>query len=440
VAAGVVRCEPDEGGARLRIKMGRAFAHQVRRPQCAAGTCGRLTRLLGKRCIRVATRFARAEAIAEPAQRKTRGLGNAHHVPDIRQSVAEGVQTCLWIEEWPARRGEDYARGSDGGAHIPRTHDAHADGAGSLVPCPGNDRRSDFEAGERRCLSGDGSNDLLRFIKRRKAGGRQPNGREHLGRPTTLGYVQQQGAGCVRDVDGAFAGELQTHVVLGQEKEAEARPEFGFVSTHPQQLGEGEIGERGVGCELDEPRLANGLGQPRGLRRGTLIAPDECRPQHLVGGIEQHCAVHLAGEADTSDLFWRRGGGVQQFTDGELRRAPPVCRILLRPSGARRGEGNMLVRRRADDPSAAGPLSLHEQCARAPGPDIDAQQLHASLSKFSIDLSTFYRPLRAHGKRQHCRENKAERTDRSNSQIGPTDAGPHVVGVCGHGDYNREHT
>ncbi len=72
--------------------------------------------------------------------------------------------------------------------------------------------------------------------------------------------------------------------------------------THPEELGEGEVGERGVAGQLDEALEADRLGEPVALRLGALIAPDQRGAEDLPLGIEHDTAVHLAGEAYGLDL------------------------------------------------------------------------------------------------------------------------------------------
>ena len=81
----------DERGARVRVEVRRAFAHQIRSPQHAVRARLR-ARGLARHWSYARRRAARqSELLAEPAQRQTRGLRDAHHVPAIRDGVTEGV-------------------------------------------------------------------------------------------------------------------------------------------------------------------------------------------------------------------------------------------------------------------------------------------------------------------------------------------------------------
>ena len=65
------------------------------------------------------------------------------------------------------------------------------------------------------------------------------------------------------------------------------------------------------------------------------IVPQDAGPQHLVGGIDQRRAMHLAGQADALDsrkLFRMR---CFEFANGFLGRPDPIGRILLGPTGMR---------------------------------------------------------------------------------------------------------
>ena len=89
--------------------------------------------------------------------------------------------------------------------------------------------------------------------------------------------VEQQSAGGVGNVGGAFAGQLEADVVLREHDGANAAPVFRFVFAHPQKFGEGEIGERGIAGELNQLVAANTFGEFSTLLFGTHIAPDQRR-------------------------------------------------------------------------------------------------------------------------------------------------------------------
>ena len=71
-----------------------------------------------------------------------------------------------------------------------------------------------------------------------------------------------------------------------------------LMGAHPEQLGEGEVGQRGVAGQLDQPLAADLCLQPVALGLGALIAPDQRGTQDFALCVEHDAAVHLAGEAD----------------------------------------------------------------------------------------------------------------------------------------------
>ncbi len=107
-------------------------------------------------------------------------------------------------------------------------------------------------------------------------------------------------------VDGVGAGEPVAHVVLGAHDVRDFGEHFRLVVADPQQFGQGEVGERGIGGELDELLAADVaaaelIREPLALRLGADVAPDEGGAQDLAVFVEHDGAVHLAGEADGVD-------------------------------------------------------------------------------------------------------------------------------------------
>ena len=209
-----------------------------------------------------------------------------------------------------------------------------------------------------------------------------PSGAGDLGRPAAVGDVEEQRARGVGDVGGAVAGQAEADVVLREEHRADARPELGFVAPHPQQLGQGEAGEGRVERQLDEAGGADRGGDRVALGAGALIAPEQRGPDHLILRVEQRRTVHLAGKAHRRDGGAVDPGVGQGAADGLARRAPPVRRVLFGPARSRRGEGDVLRRRRPDD--AAGGVD-HERPGAA-RPDVDTQKVHGRDSTVSGTL------------------------------------------------------
>ena len=139
-----------------------------------------------------------------------------------------------------------------------------------------------------------------------------------------------------------FPGQAVANVILGTENVPILANIFRLVLLHPQQLGQSEVGQRGIAGKFDQMLSAQLLVQPVALRVGALIAPDQRGPQNFAIRVEHDRAVHLPGEADGFNI--RRGIAgdfaslCQGAGNGLLRRAPPVFRVLLRPSGL--GERN----------------------------------------------------------------------------------------------------
>ena len=72
-----------------------------------------------------------------------------------------------------------------------------------------------------------------------------------------------------------------------------------------------------------------------GLR--ARVVPEQRRPDRRTVLVDEHRAVHLAGEAKGHDLVPRRGG--RELTQRGHRTLPPVFRLLLGPAGSRRQQG-----------------------------------------------------------------------------------------------------
>ena len=79
------------------------------------------------------TRRIGGESVAEPAQRKASGLGDAHDVPPSGNGMAKSVYTAARIECRAIGSREDDAGRADGGADGSGRDDAHAYGASGLI-------------------------------------------------------------------------------------------------------------------------------------------------------------------------------------------------------------------------------------------------------------------------------------------------------------------
>ena len=145
--------------------MRRALAEQIRRPLQALAAGGNLGR--GLRSARRSSGRQRRSPCSQRRLRPAR-LGYAHHVPQARNRVAEGVQAALGIFGRRGGGGKDHAGGADGGRDGARLQNAHAHRARALIARAGGNRRSRRQAGQPRGLLADARADLRRLIELRQ--------------------------------------------------------------------------------------------------------------------------------------------------------------------------------------------------------------------------------------------------------------------------------
>ncbi len=100
-----------KGRSHFRIKVRRALAEQVGRPLQAFAAGRNLRGCRGQAVIILAGE----ERLLEPAKAQTRRLRYAHHVPQPRNRVAEGVQPALGVLGWGCRGGKNHSRSTDRG-------------------------------------------------------------------------------------------------------------------------------------------------------------------------------------------------------------------------------------------------------------------------------------------------------------------------------------
>ena len=190
-------------------------------------------------------------------------------------------------------------------------------------------------------------------------------------------YVQQQRSAGLLHVDGKLAGEAIADVVLGAEDVRDAGEYLRLMGAHPEELGEGEVGQRGVAGQLDQPLAAQLCLQPVALGLGALIAPDERGTQDFARCVEHYATMHLAGESDGLDLRAIQLGGGNRACDGLARRAPPVLGLLLRPADLFGANRRVFTGRRRHHAALAG----HQHGPRSPRAYIDSQK-HRAVSFF----------------------------------------------------------
>ncbi len=157
--------------------------------------------------------------------------------------------------------------------------------------------------------------------------------------------VQHQRPRGFGHIDGALPCQTKANVILGKQNALDALPVLRLVLANPKQFGKREICQRRIRSEFDQSGGADFVGQLAALFVGPLIAPDNGRTNDCALGVEQNRAVHLPGKTDAGDLIAGNIRSPNGILNGELAGFPPVSRILLGPSGLRRGERDMLARR-----------------------------------------------------------------------------------------------
>ena len=161
-----------------------------------------------------------------------------------------------------------------------------------------------------------------------------PSAASDLGRPVARGEVEQDRAGAVGLVDGVLAGQAQPQVVLGQQDVGGPRPHVGLVVADPDELRGGEAGQGVVAGDRDQPLRPDRGADRVALGRGPLVVPEDRRPEHAVGVVEQHQPVHLAGQPDRDDVVARHARRRPGPT-----RSPPRRRPTRLPGPARSRAG-----------------------------------------------------------------------------------------------------
>src|SRR5260370_9529101 len=118
-----------------------------------------------------------------------------------------------------------------------------------------------------------------------------------------MGHSGKQSAGRLGHIRSAFAGEAETDVVLWEHYRPHAFPVFRFVLANPKQFCEGEICQRGIAGELDEPLLTDFGGQIVALLFSAHVAPDQSGANDAPLLVQHNGAMHLPGEASASASF-----------------------------------------------------------------------------------------------------------------------------------------
>ncbi len=150
---------------------------------------------------------------------------------------------------------------------------------------------------------------------------------------------------------------------------------------YPEKFRQREIRQGGVRGELNDAFCADLLIQLAALRLGADVAPDERRTDYVVVGVEHDRAVHLAGKSYAGDVGALEIGLGERVPDGNAAGAPPVLRILLRPSDFRRGEVGVLFGCRCDHLAAL----VDDERAGSAGANVNAEQENKCLLKCALE-------------------------------------------------------
>jgi hypothetical protein len=148
---------------------------------------------------------------------------------------------------------------------------------------------------------------------------------------------------------------------------ADALPIFRLVFANPQDFCQGEIGQGGIAGQLNQALKTKSAEEIARLFFSTHVAPDNRGTHDAATFVKKDCAVHLAGEADASDIFAGEICFRERLANGEAGGAPPIFRLLLGPAHLRRSERLVIGCRGRDDAA----FSINHDGARAAGSDIN---------------------------------------------------------------------
>ena len=95
---------------------------------------------------------------------------------------------------------------------------------------------------------------------------------------------------------------------------------------------------------MNQALEAKGAREIAALLFGAYVAPDERGANDASFFVEKHCAMHLAGEANASDVFAGKIRVRKRFANRDAGGAPPIFRLLLCPTYLRSREGLMICR------------------------------------------------------------------------------------------------
>ena len=191
-------------------------------------------------------------------------------------------------------------RGAHGDDRVAGIADADADRAGMVVAGPGRDDGSDGDApafGEVRLKP---AGRVGRVQDRWQPIGIDAGRLAKIGGPFTGAGLHEMGAAGIGRLGRPLAGELEAHVVLGQQNAIGVLDDLGFVLAQPQDLG---CRESRVGAAAGAHAYAgHGLGQFLGLDGRAAVVPQDGRPERAILGVDQDRPEHLSRQADAAQL------------------------------------------------------------------------------------------------------------------------------------------
>ncbi len=275
-------------------------------------------------------RRVRAGEAREPVQSIGRGQDHAHLVPGSGQRMAEGVDGRGGV--WPVAvvRREKDTRGAERHEGLTGTRHAHPDGGRGIVPGAARDDRGRGQTPAPRQFRPQGARDIRPLDQPRHRCARQVRTCQKLVRPVARPGVEPARPGGVGHLGHMLTRQPEAEVVLRQEHPRHAGEDGGLVRLHPGELRRGKAGEDDVAA--DPPPDGVGVHR-RGFRVAARVVPEDAGSQHLVRGVEERGAVHLARKPDPAHrrqpdfgcerIHHRLGGG------------DPVGGGLFRPAGLR---------------------------------------------------------------------------------------------------------
>ena len=202
---------------------------------------------------------------------------------------------------------------------------------------------------------------------------------EQFGRPARAADIEPGGAGRIRHFRNVLAGQPEPQIVLRQQHLCDLGEDVRLVVLHPGELRRGEAGKDDVAGELAEARV--------GVERGRLgvaarVVPQDAGAQHLVVGVEQRRAMHVAGKADALDR-----GELAPDAAPSARRSPLRSRGSSRPGPAPTSRDADATRRASAlaEPTIVWPASI----SSALTPDVPR-----SRPRYMQSSQPLHRPLR----------------------------------------------